>query len=119
MLQAKNVRGEKPFDVTSNKKVKEFLRTSENKKTVSSFRPFENYNQAAPKHTIQECEEYLLILSHLAQSYFRLTRARAEEWTNFEAHVNNLEDHVTSIVRGSRLSSVISIRLAAIRMLAC
>ena len=117
LLQAKNDRGENPVNVTNDRKVKEFLEAMENKNTVSSFRATAVY-KAVPKHSLQECEEYILILSHLVQSYFRMTRAAADNWINFAAHVDNLEDHVTGMLTDSRLSSVINIRLAAMRMLA-
>ena len=118
LLQAKNDRGEKPVNVTNDRKVKEFLAAMENKNTVSSFRATTVYKRAVPKHSLQECEEYILILSYLVQSYFRMTRAAADNWINFAAHVDNLEDHVTGMLTDSRLSSVINIRLAAMRMLA-
>lgn len=119
LLQAKNDRGEKPFNVTNDRKVKEFLEAVGNKNTVSSFRATtEGFDKrAVPKHTLQECEEFILILSHLVQSYFRMTRAAADNWINFAANVDNLEDHVTRMLTDSRLSSVINIRLAAMRML--
>ena len=119
LLQAKNDRGEKPFDVANERKVKEFLQAMENKNTVSPFRATtKDFYKAVPKHTSQECEEYILILSHLVQSYFRMTQAAADNWINFTAHVDNLEDHVTRMSKDRRLCSVISIRLAAMRMLA-
>ena len=63
--------------------------------------------------------KYILILSHLVQSYLRVTGTPVDNplWMNFKAHIDNLEGHVNRMLEGSHLSSV-SIRLAAMRMLA-
>lgn len=108
------------MNVTRNEKVKEFLQTMENKSTVKSTFSDTNevLSQVVPKHTSQECEEYTLILSHLIQSYCRMTRAATDNWTNFAAHVDTLEGHVTRMFPDKHLCSVIRIRLAAMRMLA-
>ena len=118
--------------------ITEFLRTMEQQlrekeNEVTALRPSEESYQAVlgkkGRHCTnhvpaEKCEQYLLMLSHLVQSYFRFTRARAGfacddcVWMNFDEHCNNLEAHVTRIVADSRLSSLACIRIQAMRMLA-
>ena len=138
LLEAKNDRGEKPIDLAENKETKEFLRTMElqlreKDNEVTALRPTEESYQAVlgrkGRHSTnhvpaEKCEQYLLILSHLVQAYHRMTWARAGLayddclWINFNEHCNNLEAHLTRIVAGSHLSSLASIRIQAMRMLA-
>lgn len=138
LLEAKNDRGEKPIDLAENKEIKEFLRTMElqfreKNNKVTALRPSEESYQAVlgrkGRHSTnhvhaEKCEKYLLILSHLVQAYYRMTRARAGFasddclWMNFDEHCNNLEAHVSRIVAGSHLSSLACIRIQAMRMLA-
>ncbi|KAJ7387883.1 SMC5-SMC6 complex localization factor protein 1 [Desmophyllum pertusum] len=138
LLEAKNAQGEKPIDLTEKDEIKEFLRTMElqlrNKKnTVTALRPCEQSYQAVlgrkGRHytnhiPTEDCEQYLLILSHLVQSYFRITRQAPAGfacddclWMNFHEHCNNLEAHVTRIVADSGLSSLACIRIHAMKML--
>ena len=138
MLEAKNDRGERPIDLAENKETKEFLQAMELQfreqgSAITALRPSEQSYQAVlgrkGRHSTNhvpavKCENYLLILSHLVQAYYRMTRARAGLasddclWINFNEHCNNLEAHVTRIVAGSHLSSLASIRIQAMRMLA-
>lgn len=98
---------------------------------VTVIRPYEECYRAVlgkGRHSSRrvstaEYEQYLLILSHLVQSYFRATRARAafacdeQLWLNFGEHCDNLEAHVTRIAADRRLSSLASVRIQAMRML--
>ena len=138
LLEVKNDRGEKPIDLAANKETKEFLRAMElqfreKDHEVTALRPSEESYQAvlgrkgrrSTNHVPTEnCEQYLLILSHLVQAYHRMTRARTAVvsddclWTNFNEHCNNLEAHVTRINAGSHLSPLACIRIQAMRMLA-
>ncbi|KAL9982174.1 hypothetical protein ACROYT_G010985 [Oculina patagonica] len=138
LLEAKNDRGERPIDLAAKNEMNEFLRTmelqlSDKENEVTTLRPSEESYQAVlgrkGRHSTnyipaEKCEQYLLILSHLVQAYYRSTRARAGFasddclWMNFDEHCNNLEAHVTRIVADSRLSSLACIRIQAMRMLA-
>lgn len=138
LLEAKNDQGERPIDLAAKNEIKEFLRTMElqlreKENTVTALRPSEESYQAVlgrkGRHSTnhipaEKCEQYLLILSHLVQAYFRSTRGRANfasddcVWMNFDEHCNNLEAHVTRIIAASRLSSLACIRIQAMRMLA-
>ena len=140
LLEAKNDRGETPIDLTENKETIEFLRAMElqfreKDNKITALRPSEKSYQAvlgrkgrrSTNHVpAEKCEQYLLILSHLVQAYYRMTRARSGDlassddclWMNFNEHCNNLEAHVTRIVVGSSLSSLACIRIQAMRMLA-
>ena len=117
MLEAKNTTGKKPLDVTKDRKITKFLQSMEGNNGDSSFST--HSNQVASKYTTQECEEFLLILSHLVQSYFRVTGYPTDNplWTNFIEHVDNLEIHLTWMLKDNHLSSALNIRLATLRML--
>ena len=117
MLEAKNTTGKKPLDVTKDRKITKFLQSMEGNNGDSSFNT--HSNQVASKYTTQECEEFLLILSHLVQSYFRVTGYPTDNplWTNFIQHVDNLESQLTWMLKDNHLSSALNIRLATLRML--
>ena len=117
MLEAKNTTGKKPLDLTKDRKITKFLQSMEGNNGDSSFNT--HSNQVASKYTTQECEEFLLILSHLVQSYFRVTGCPTDNplWTNFIEHVDNLESHLTWMLKDNHLSSALNIRLATLRML--
>lgn len=138
LLEVKNDRGEKPIDLAVNKETKEFLQAMElqfreKDHEVTALRPSEESYQAVlgrkgrrstNQVPAENCEQYLLILSHLVQAYHRMTRTRAGLasdhclWMDFNEHCDNLEAHVTRIVAGSHLSSLACIRIQAMRMLA-
>ena len=117
MLEAKNTTGKKPLDLTKDRKITKFLQSMEGNNGDSSFNT--HSNQVASKYTTQECEEFLLILSHLVQSYFRVTGYPTDNplWTNFIEHVDNLESHLTWMLKDNHLSPALNIRLATLRML--
>ncbi|KAK2548570.1 BRCA1-associated RING domain protein 1 [Acropora cervicornis] len=120
LLQAKNDRGQTPYDVSSDARIKEFLQSTKNKMSGSpSCSSTEAIYLTLPKLSPERCEEYTLILSHLVQSYFRTSRGTgtAEDWLNFSAHVDNLECHVAKLLGIRPLPSVVAIRLAAMKML--
>lgn len=138
LLEVKNDRGEKPIDLAVNKETKEFLQAMElqfreKDHEVTALRPSEESYQAVlgrkgrrstNQVPAENCEQYLLILSHSVQAYHRMTRTRAGLasdhclWMDFNEHCDNLEAHVTRIVAGSHLSSLACIRIQAMRMLA-
>ncbi|XP_027047528.1 SMC5-SMC6 complex localization factor protein 1-like [Pocillopora damicornis] len=137
LLQAENAQDEKPVDLAAKDEIKEFLQTMEldfrrrESSCVTAIRPYEECYRAVlgkGRHSSRrvstaEYEQYLLILSHLVQSYFRATRARTafacdeQLWLNFGEHCDNLEAHVTRIAADRRLSSLASVRIQAMRML--
>lgn len=120
MLQAKNDLGQTPFDVSSDAKIQEFLqRMKNNMSGSSSCSSTEAIYLTLPKLSPERCEEYTLILSHLVQSYFRMSRGTgtADDWMNFNAHVDNLEGHVAKLGGERPLSTVVAMRLAAMKML--
>lgn len=101
-------------------RIKEFLQSTKNKMSGSpSCSSTEAIYLTLPKLSPERCEEYTLILSHLVQSYFRMSRGTgtAEDWVNFSAHVDNLECHVAKLLGIIPLPTVVAIRLAAMKML--
>lgn len=136
LLEAKNAQGKKPVDLAAKDEMREFLQSMElqfkrKESSVIALRPSEESYQAllgkgrhsSKRVSTADYDQYLLILSHLVQSYFRTTRARAafacdeQLWLNFGKHCSNLEAHVTRIAADRRLSSLACIRIHAMRML--
>ena len=82
--------------------------------------------------SVQKCEEYLLLLSHLVQGYTHLRQLpeidRVSDgsghdlvdddlcdWSDFRSHVDNLQLHISRITVESELSAVSCLQLAAMR----
>ena len=130
LLDAKNKRGETPLEVTADPQMKEFLKTmaleyTNTSNTLIALHPSEDAYHAvlgrrgrrAVNHIpSKDCEQYVLLLSHLVQSYARIDPEHIL-WKDFNLCVDNLERHVTRIVADCHLSPLIKIRLSAMRLL--